>query len=199
MNLQKSPEVVQAMEQVLYNALLEKQVGQKMQNLQVKEAEMKAYYSKNPEVQTSHILIAVKSDANPQTVAAAKKRAQEIYTEARSNKKPFAELVRNYSEDLPSKSNGGDIGFQSRVTLVPEYYEASIKLRKGAVSQPVQSRYGFHIIKLVNTKSYADADKSQVRAAVLDQKRNQIFESYFQSIKKKYPVSINEAGIAQIK
>jgi peptidyl-prolyl cis-trans isomerase C/peptidyl-prolyl cis-trans isomerase D len=197
-NLQKSPAVIQAMEQVLYNALLEKEVGRKMQNLQVKEAEMKSYYRGNPDVHTAHILVAVKADADAQTVAAAKKRALEIYQEARSGKKSFADYVKLYSDDLPSKTNGGDIGFQSRVTLVPEYYEAAKKLRTGQVSAPVQTRYGFHVIKLIGTRSYADADKSQIRAAVLDSKRNQLFEAYFKSIQGKYPVSINKAALKKI-
>ena len=47
-NLNKSPEVIQAMEQVLYNALLEKEVGDRIQNIRVKESEMKAYYRNNP-------------------------------------------------------------------------------------------------------------------------------------------------------
>lgn len=197
-NLQKSPEVIQAMEQVLYNALLEKQVGSRIQSLNVKESEMKSYYSKNPEVRTSHILISVKPNASAASTAAAEKRATEIYNEVRKDGKSFADYVKLYSEDIPSKASGGDIGYQSRVTLVPEYYEASIRLREGSVSRPIQSRYGFHIIKLVDKKKYADADKSQVRAAVLDSKRNQIFESYFASIKKKYPVKVNEDAIKKI-
>lgn len=198
-NLQKSPEVIQAMEQVLYNALLEKEVGKKLQNVNVKESEMRSYYSKNPEIRTSHILISVKPNASAGAIAAAKKRANEVYTEVRSGKRSFADYVKLYSDDVPSKANGGDIGFQTRVTLVPEYYEAAIKLRKGRVSQPVQTRYGFHIIKLTDTRSYADADKSQIRAAVLDLKRNRIFENYFKSIQKKYPISVNEAVIRKIK
>ncbi len=198
-NLQKTPEVIQAMEQVLYNALLEKQVGQRIQNINVKESEMKSYYRKNPEVKTSHILISVKPDANSSVIAAAKKRTQEIANEVRSGKRKFEEFVKLYSDDIPSKSVGGDIGFQSRVTLVPEYYEGALKLKKGAVSQPVQTRYGFHIIKLTDVRSYDEADKSQIRNAVLDLKRNQIFDNYFNSIQKKYPVSVNEAAIKQIK
>lgn len=198
-NLQKSPEVIQAMEQVLYNALLEKEVGKRLQNINVKESEMRSYYSKNPEVRTSHILISVNPNASEAQVAAAQKRATEIYNEVRSGKRSFSDYVKLYSDDVPSKPNGGDIGFQTRVTLVPEYYDAAIKLRKGGISRPVQTRYGFHIIQLTDSRSYADADKSQIRAAVLDLKRNQIFENYFKSIQKKYPVSVNEAVIRKIK
>lgn len=197
-NLQKSPEVIRAMEQVLYNALLEKKVGAKLQALRVKESEMKSYYSKYPEIQTSHILISVKAEASPSAIKAAEKRANEVAQEARKGKKAFANYVKLYSEDLPSKTNGGDIGFQSRVTLVPEYYEAAVKMRNGAISAPVRTRYGFHIIKKVSAKKYSDADKSQIRAAVLDLKRNQIFEDYFKSIQKKYPVSVNESALRKI-
>ena len=63
-NLNKSPEVIQAMEQVLYNALLEKEVGDRIQNIRVKESEMKAYYRNNPSVRTRHILISLKEEKN---------------------------------------------------------------------------------------------------------------------------------------
>lgn len=198
-NLQKTPEVQLAIEQVLYNALLEKQVGKKVQSVQVKESEMQAFYKKNPIIRTSHILISVKPDASGAVLADAKKRAQEIYAEAQSGKRSFEDIAKLYSDDLPSKGNGGDIGYQSKVTLVPEYYDAALKLSRGQVSRPIQSRYGLHIIKLTDIQSYANADKSQIRSAVIDQKRNQIFESYFSSIKKKYPVSVNEAALKNIK
>ena len=198
-NLQKTPEVQLAIEQVLYNALLEKQVGKRVQTVQVKENEMQAFYKKNPIIRTSHILISVKPGASEAALADAKKRAQDVYSEARAKKRSFEDLVKLYSEDLPSKGNGGDIGYQSKVTLVPEYYEAAVQLSKGQVSRPIQSRYGLHIIKLTDVQSYGNADKSQIRSAVVDQKRNQIFESYFGSIKKKYPVSVNEAALKNIK
>ena len=197
-NLNKSPEVIQAMEQVLYNALLEKEVGDRIQNIRVKESEMKAYYRNNPSVRTRHILISLKEDAASGAVKDAYQRATEVYKLAASKKKSFEDLVKLYSDDIPSKEMGGDIGYQSRVTLVPEYYAASLKLREGQVSKPFRTRYGFHIIKMIDRRSYNDADKSQVRAAVIDQKRNQVFDSYFKALKKKYPVSIDESVLKTI-
>lgn len=196
-NLQKSPEVIQAMEQVLYNALLEKQVGERLQKIRIKEPEMKAYYRSNPSIRTSHILISVKEGAGSGAVKDALSRANEVYKLARGKKK-FEDLVKLYSDDIPSKETGGDIGYQSRVTLVPEYYEASLKLREGQVSPPVKTRFGFHIIKVIDIRAYSQADKAQIRAAVIDEKRNQIFDGYFNALRKKYPVSIDESVLNKI-
>ncbi|NCN95091.1 MAG: hypothetical protein GW917_00030 [Bdellovibrionales bacterium] len=196
-NLHKSPEVIQAMEQVLYNALLENQVGERLQKIRIKEAEMKSYYKNNPSVRTSHILISVPEGSASGAVKDAFSRANEVYKLARGKKK-FEDLVKLYSDDIPSKETGGDIGYQSRVTLVPEYYEASLKLREGQVSPPIKTRFGFHIIKMIDKRPYSDADKAQIRAAVIDEKRNEIFDSYFKALRKKYPVSIDESVLKKI-
>lgn len=198
LGLQNDPAVKEALRQVLYNALLEKQVGERVQKISVKENEMKAFYSKNPEIRTRHLLIGLKPGANAAEIAAAEKRAQEIYREVSSGKRPFEDYVKLYTDDLPTKNSGGDIDYQSKVTLVPEYYEAAVKLRKNAISKPVKSRYGFHIIKLIDTRSYQDADKAQIRASVIDAKRNQIFDSYFNGLKSKYPAKLNKGALDKI-
>ncbi len=61
----------------------------------------------------------------------------------------FAELAREYSADVGSADSGGDVGFSSGDIFVPEFEEALQTLQVGEVSEPVETEYGYHIIKLL--------------------------------------------------
>lgn len=192
-NLQKDPIVQERFDQEMYKALLEKDIGQRIQKIQVSDAEMKAWYAKNPELRTSHILIEFKAGATPTQVAEAKKRATEIYDEVKKSKRPFEELVKLYSDDALSKQVGGDIGWQSRITLVPNYYDAVANMKVGEITGLIETKFGFHIIKLTGRRSYENANKRQIRAAVYDEKRRDVFNDYFEKMKKSYPIKENKS------
>jgi len=190
-NLEKDPIVQEQLRQAMYKALLEKELGSKVTKIQVSDKEMEAWYKNNPELRTSHILIEFKPGATPAQIAEAKKRATEIYDEVKKSKRPFEELVKLYSDDALSKQAGGDIGWQSRVTLVPGYYEAAASMKVGEVKGLIESQFGFHVIKLTGRRSFENANKRQIRAAVYDDKRKVIFNDYFDKLKKNYPIKEN--------
>ncbi|WII73003.1 peptidylprolyl isomerase [Bdellovibrio sp. 22V] len=194
-NLQKDPIVQERFNQEMYKALLEKEIGPRIQKIQVSDKEMQAWYAKNPELRTSHILIEFKPGATAAQVAEAKKRATEIYDEVKKSKRPFEELVKLYSDDALSKQAGGDIGWQSRVTLVPGYYEAAASMKVGEIKGLIETQFGFHIIKLTGKRSFENANKRQIRAAVFDEKRKQIFNDYFDRLKKSYTIKENKSAI----
>ncbi|MGE5085384.1 MAG: peptidylprolyl isomerase, partial [Bacillota bacterium] len=190
-NLEKDPIVQEQLRQAMYKALLEKELSAKVTKIQVSDKEMEAWYKNNPELRTSHILIEFKPGATPAQIAEAKKRATEIYDEVKKSKRPFEELVKLYSDDALSKQAGGDIGWQSRVTLVPGYYEAAASMKVGEVKGLIESQFGFHIIKLTGRRSFENANKRQIRAAVYDEKRKVIFNDYFDKLKKNYQIKEN--------
>ena len=190
--LQNDPIVKEQIRQDMYKGLIEKELGEKVKEIKVNEDEMKAYYAKFPELRTSHILIEMKPDATPEQRKAAETRAEEIYRDVKNSKRPFEELVALYSDDVLSKKVGGDVGWQSNMTLVPAYYNAALKMNVNDLKGPVETQYGFHIIKLTGRHTYADANKRQIRTAVFDEKRKQIFNAYFAQLKKKYPIKINK-------
>lgn len=189
--LEDDPIVKDRIRQEMYKVLLEKELGQKVQKMEVKDAEMKEFYKTNPELRTSHILISYKPGATEAQVAEAKKRATEILEEVKKSKRPFEELVRLYSDDPQSKQAGGDVGWQSRVTLVPAYYEAALSMKQGDVKGLIETQYGFHVVKLTGRHTYEEADKKQVRAAVFDQKRRAVFNEFFDKLKKGYSIKTN--------
>ncbi len=190
-NLEKDPRVQEAIRQELYKGLLEKELGQRVQKIQVSEKEMESWYKNNPEIRTSHILIEFKPGATAAQEAEAKKRAQEIYEEVSKSKRPFEELVKLYSDDPLSKQAGGDVGWQSRVTLVPSYYDTALSMKVGEVKGLIETQFGFHIIKVTGRHSYENANKKQVRSAVFDEKRREIFNDFFAKLKKGYTVKTN--------
>lgn len=189
--MEKDPTVQDRMRQELYKALLEKELGEKVQKINVSEKEMEAYYKKNPEIRTSHILIEVKPGATPEQRAEAKKRATEIYEEVKKSKRPFEELVRLYSDDPLTKQTGGDVGYQNRVTLVPSYYDSALAMKVGQINGLVETPYGYHIIKVTGRRSFENSNKRQLRAAVFDEKRRDYFNDYFDKLKKNYKISTN--------
>jgi parvulin-like peptidyl-prolyl isomerase len=191
-HLENDPQVKEMLRQDIYKGLLEKELGDKVSKIKVGEEEMKAYYQKFPELRTSHILIEFKPDANEEQKKDARKRAEEILREVKTNKRSFEENVALYTDDVLSKKTGGDVGWQSNVTLVPPYYDSAASMKVGEVRGLITTQYGFHIIKLTGRHAYVDANKRQIQAAVFDQKRKVIFDDYFAKLKKNYTIKENK-------
>lgn len=194
-NLEKDPVVQERLRQELYKALLEKELGQKVQSIQVSEKEMVEWYKKNPEVRFSHILVELKPGASAEQRAEALKRANEILDDVKKSKRSFEELVKIYSDDPLSKSAGGDAGWQGPMTVMPNVYEAVVNGKVGEVKGLVETQFGFHIIKITGRRSYENANKRQIRLAVFDEKRKQAFNAYFDKLKKSYTIKTNPSLI----
>jgi peptidyl-prolyl cis-trans isomerase C len=90
------------------------------------------------EVKASHIL--VKSEGE----------AQDILNQINSGK-DFAELARTHS-DCPSGKRGGDLGFFRRGQMVKEFEDVAFGMAPGQVSSPVKTQFGYHLIKVTDTK-----------------------------------------------
>lgn len=197
--LRNDPIVQDGFNQVLYKTYIEKEIGKKIDGIKVSDAELRSHYDKNPEIRSSHILIEFKSDATPEQVEIARKRADEILAEVKKSKRPFEELVRLYSDDALSKNTGGDIGFQNRVTVVPTYYEALLKLKGNEIGGPIRTQYGWHIIKMTGRHTYQDANIRQLRAIVFDEKRKELFDQLFKQLASHYSVTKNEKLVKPLK
>ncbi len=191
---EKDPIVQDRINQEMYKALLEKEIGKKVEDSTVSEEEMKAWYANNPQIRLSDILIEVKPGATKEQREEARKRGNEILDEVKKSKRPFEELVRLYSDDITTKNLGGDVGWQSRTSLVGPYYNAANALKVGEFSTNlVETPFGFHIIKLTGRRSYEEATKREIRMAVYDTKRKAIFDSFFARIKKQYKINVNSS------
>jgi len=102
------------------------------------------------DLNAAHILIqyagsARAADGITRTKEQALAFAQQVSEMARANGANFAALARQHS-DGPSGSNGGDLGVFSPKQMVQEFSQATLKLKVGEISDPVESRFGYHII-----------------------------------------------------
>jgi parvulin-like peptidyl-prolyl isomerase len=162
----------------LYQSLaVNKYVQEKIvKNIIITPEEVGKYYSENPtqfhhpdQVRSSHILILAGETAAQNSLA--KQRAESILQ--RVNKgEDFAKLAKEYSMDT-SASRGGDIGFNSKESLSPEYGEAAFSLPVGG-TKIIKSEFGYHIIKVTDRKdeglSTLEEVREQLRAFLINQK-----------------------------
>ena len=95
-------------------------------------------------VSLSHIVIIPKPTG--EKVEKARKLAEQLLLRVKAGE-DFAALAREYSEDPGSGTQGGDLGFFSRGTMVPEFEEVAFSLKPGEISGLIQTKYGFHIIR----------------------------------------------------
>lgn len=95
----------------------------------------------------SHILVSVPDNADQAVIDEKKKKAEEILQRLRQGEK-FAELAKKESEDPGSAQQGGDLGDVRRGVMVKPFEDALFALEKGKLSEPVLTRFGFHIIKV---------------------------------------------------
>jgi parvulin-like peptidyl-prolyl isomerase len=122
--------------------------------IELQKPEIEQYYNEHKaelnQVRARHILI--KSDPQdlgetPGGREEARKKAQTILERVRKGE-DFASLAREHSDDEVSKTDGGDLGFFGRGSMVPQFEQAVFGLAPGEVSDLVETQYGFHIIKV---------------------------------------------------
>jgi peptidyl-prolyl cis-trans isomerase D len=138
-------------------------------SVEVADADVEAAYSKaratrfsQPEQRrAAHILFKVAPDATPETTAGVEREAMAVLKRARAGE-DFAALARKHSQDS-SASNGGDLGFFGRGQMVPEFENAAFALGIGQVSDLVKSPFGFHIIKVAETRAAREIPLDEVR------------------------------------
>jgi peptidyl-prolyl cis-trans isomerase D len=133
------------------------------------EAELKQRYEKNKsryqepaQRLVSHILVSVPKNATPAQQKAALAKAQSIYKKAESGA-DFAKLAEKYSDDLGSKSQGGDLGWIQRGVTNKAFEDALFSMKKGQISKPVLSPEGYHIIDLRGIRAGKIKPFSEVR------------------------------------
>lgn len=108
-------------------------------------------------IETSHILIILKQNATDMEKQAAKAKADSIYN-AIKNGADFAEMARQFSGDPGSAVKGGKLPKVGPGAFVKEYEDAAYALNNGEISAPVQSPFGYHIIRMDNREPLGSFD-----------------------------------------
>jgi peptidyl-prolyl cis-trans isomerase C/peptidyl-prolyl cis-trans isomerase D len=193
LGLDKDPDVIDRMNTVLYHALLDKKLSKEFEGIHVTDDEAKSFYSRNPEVRTSHIFVAVRPDATAEQDRKAREKIKKIQDEQlKDGKMSFAEVAQRFSEGVAAPM-GGDIDYQTRDKLDPTYYDTAVKLKSpGKVSGIIRSQFGYHIIKLTAVRPWEEVDRAQVKRQLFDERRSQIFEQYMRQLRQQAKVSVRE-------
>lgn len=138
--------------------------------VQVSEQEIEDYLSRierssnrQAEYRLRHILVGLPSDASTGEVAEARTRAEDLVEQLRDGDAGFAALAQEVS-DGPQALSGGDLGWRRRADLPALFLDAIDDMEPGAVSGPLRSPNGFHVLKLVERRGGASETITQTRA-----------------------------------
>lgn len=110
--------------------------------VKISDEDAKKYYERTKkEVKASHILVADE------------KEAKKIEKELKEDPKKFSSLAKKNSTDTASATKGGELGWFGPSEMVQEFTDAVYDMKKGEISAPIKSTYGYHIIKLEDTRT----------------------------------------------
>ncbi|MBD3582707.1 peptidylprolyl isomerase [Flavobacterium selenitireducens] len=116
-----------------------------------KELVDEAYQRSLKEVRASHILFLVDENAAPADTLKAYNQALDVYKKAVAGE-DFGKLAEQYSQDPSAKDNKGDLGYFSAFRMVYAFESGAFQTKKGEISKPVRSRFGYHIIKTIDVR-----------------------------------------------
>jgi peptidyl-prolyl cis-trans isomerase D len=153
------------------------------QQAQPDPAEAKKYYEANRsqfEVresrQAAHIFVSAEAGSGAEARQKARARAEKIHQQLLKAPAGFAEMAKKQSEDPGSAANGGDLGFIGRGSMkdVPEFEAALYQLKPGEISAPVETRLGYHIIRLTAVRPAQSKGLDEVRGQIEQELRKQL-------------------------
>lgn len=201
-NLEKDKDVMSTLEKakkkILVQRLLEKEI---LELVKPTEDEIKKHYEENkdayksPEqINTAHILVKLEEGVSEKEDKAALEKIQGLLKQIKGGG-DFSGLAKENS-DCPSNSKGGELGYFSRGQMIPEFEEAAFKLKIGEVSSVVKTKFGYHIIKLLDRKEERIKDYSEVKEEIEQkltrEKQKSTFDNYTQDLKAKAKITVNE-------
>ena len=147
--------------------------------IDITDEKMKTYFEENKEsyneaeqVEASHILVADEATA---------KEVKEKLTAGED----FASLAKEYSTDTSNAESGGELGFFAKGEMATEFENAAFSMNIGDISEPIQTDFGYHIIKVT--------DKKEAKEAVYEDHKEEIKQTLFdQEVQTEYTTWITE-------
>jgi foldase protein PrsA len=152
-----------------------------LSNITIYDADVRNYYNENKD------LFVAKEDQRRvwHILLDNYEEAQEIAKEARINPDKFAEFAKEKSIDRASAVYGGDLGIVSKGQMVPEFEDAAFKLGKWEISDPVNTSFGFHVIKVDIAGATIDFEEARdrIKDALLADKQKTAIQEYVEGLK----------------
>jgi len=143
-----------------------------------------AAFDKPEQVQARHILVPDLATAN------------KVEAQLKPDGSNFADLAKQYSTDPGSKDKGGELGLFRRGQMVPSFDAAAFSMKPGAISQPVKSPFGYHIIQVEahqpGTKATLANSTDKITAMLRQQQEAPLIQPFLQSLQTKANIQIND-------
>jgi parvulin-like peptidyl-prolyl isomerase len=159
------------------------------------DQKIKAYFEENKsvydgtEVKASHILVDTQNMGTEKELAQAREKINKAKAEVDAGK-DFTEVARQYS-DCPSKEQGGDLGFFERKgQMVEPFAAAAFSLKKGQVSGPIETQFGYHIIKVTEIKKGQDVNFDDIKRNVKVDMMSESLNVLLNELKQKAKIDI---------
>ncbi len=157
----KEETFVEEMKTVEENVLKQYAINKVLQNVTVTDEDLKKFYDEHKEfyqkgesVTASHILVETEEEAKDII-----KELEEI---------SFEEGAQKYSS-CPSKDMGGNLGNFEKGSMVPEFEEVAFSMEVGNISEPVETQFGYHIIKLIEKNEAGTMEFEEVKPQIMQQ------------------------------
>lgn len=165
---------------VLASKMIEKDLDTSDETLKAYLKENQSTFDTAAQVKASHILVEKKATAT--------KIKKELDEGA-----DFATLAKKYSTDTATKSKGGNLGYFTQSEMVEEFATQAFKMKKGEISEPIKTDYGYHIIKVTGTKEaktakYEDV-KDQVKEAYIEAQISAQYSSWLTEKMEDYKIT----------
>ena len=163
------------------------------------EDDLRTYYTENvarmagkEERRASHILINAPKDVAAADREKAKTRATELLEQVRKAPGTFADVAKKSSDDTGSTTQGGDLNFFGRGAMVKPFEDAAFALKKGEISDVVESDFGFHIIQLTDVKTPRQPTFEELRPSMEAELKQQQAQRKFAEIAEAFTNGVYE-------
>ena len=186
--LEAEPEFKAKLAKIKDNLLASYAAEKAVASVKVTDKEVEEYYEQNKaqfiseeSVNASHILVETEE------------KALEILADIKAGKMTFEDAARAHSS-CPSSQNGGNLGDFGRGQMVPEFDVAVFAMEVGAVSEPVKTQFGYHLIKLNSKKGSETMPLAEIageiKNALTAEKQRAAYDSRINQLKILYPVDM---------
>lgn len=147
-------------------------------------------------VHAEHILIAVNDE---QDDASALKKAQELHAIAKKDKGSFAELAKKHSDDPSAEQNSGNLGFFVREAMVKPFSDTAFAMKKGDMSQPIKTDFGYHIIHVLDKREGGVQAFEDIKQQLIEEQKNVFRKAKRDEIVSKFrssqDIKVDEAAL----
>jgi len=161
--------------------------------------EVKSYYEQNvarlsgkEERRASHILINAPKEMAAADRAKAREKAAALLEQVRKAPDSFAEVARKQSQDTGSAPSGGDLDFFGRGAMVKPFEDAAFAMKKGDISELVESDFGFHIIRLTDIKAPKQKSFEELKPTIEADLRQQQAQRKFAEVADQFTNAVYE-------